>query len=78
MDIEKLRRTRRNRSKSDKNLSQSAINQRIYCEKYQLAPYSLMLNKQNKKKFMNYCEDKYLSPSKLIEWLILDFMEKNK
>jgi len=78
MDIEKLRRTRRNCSKSDKTLSQSAIYQRIYREKYQLAPYSLMLDKQNKKRFMNYCENKYLSPSRVIEFLILDFMEKNK
>jgi hypothetical protein len=79
MELNKLRRGRRNRTQNGKEqLSQSAISMRLYCERYQLAPYSLMLDREVKKKFMSYCEDKYLSPSKVIELLIVEFMEKNK
>jgi hypothetical protein len=76
MDLMKYERTRqRYKSKADKTRRQTLSNYRSL-ERYNLARYSVILDKDVKKRFMDFCLKNNLSTARIIQHLLVEFLDK--
>jgi hypothetical protein len=75
IDITQYTRTRRNTPRQTKaTASYHTVAMKKYRERYSISQYTLMLDNKVKERYMKFCLKRGLSPSRIIQSLIVNAM----